>query len=74
MQESAITEQLEKYLRALVLLQLDSQRDDGEAPNHTVLLSRAGFSSAEVADLLGKNVPAIQKAVQRARKSGAFAR
>jgi DNA-directed RNA polymerase specialized sigma24 family protein len=63
-------EELEKYLRALVLLQLDAQRQEGEARNPMLLLSQAGFANPEIAELLDKNTGAVQKAVERARKSG----
>lgn len=61
-------DQLEKYLRALVLLELDSRRDANDTADPQILLSRAGFTGQEVAHLLNKKLAAVQKAVQRARQ------
>lgn len=61
-------EQLEKYLAALVLLELDRRRDDENAESPVVLLARAGFAGPAIAALLGKKAGTVNKAVQRAKK------
>lgn len=61
-------EQLEKYLAALVLLELDRRRDDGDTENPAVLLARAGFAGPEIATLLEMKAGTVNKAVQRAKK------
>jgi DNA-directed RNA polymerase specialized sigma24 family protein len=63
--------ELVKYSRALLLLQLQSlnQTDDPVKPE--ILLSRAGLNTREIADLLGKNAAAVAKAIQRAGKAAA---
>jgi hypothetical protein len=70
-------EELAKYLKALVLLQLHSApfapngaSGSGATPTPSkpeVLLSRAGFTHREIADLLGKTPTAVAKAISRAR-------
>lgn len=60
-------DELAPLLRALVLLQLSALRDDPEVKPE-LLLSRAGLSNPEIADLLGKNYAAVAKALSRARK------
>ena len=62
-------DQLENYLCARVLFQIDAQRGDGPAASPVLLLARPGFKSSEIADVLGKKPAAVQKAVERARKS-----
>jgi DNA-directed RNA polymerase specialized sigma24 family protein len=62
-------DELVKYLKALVMLQvaaLEGGEEDATPP--ALLLSRAGLTSAEIADLLNKKVSAVQKALERARK------
>jgi DNA-directed RNA polymerase specialized sigma24 family protein len=61
-------DQLEKYLAALVLLELDRRRDDDGTENPVVLLARAGFAGPEIAAMLGKKAGTVNKAVQRAKK------
>jgi DNA-directed RNA polymerase specialized sigma24 family protein len=55
-----------KYLRALVLLQLELMSGRGSA--REVLLAQAGFSVAEIAELLGKTYPAVAKQLSRAKQ------
>jgi DNA-directed RNA polymerase specialized sigma24 family protein len=57
-------EELEKYLRALLALQLRTLTDL-EKPE--LLLHGCGFTSTEIADLLGKKEPAVRKAISRAK-------
>lgn len=63
-------EQLEKYLKALVLLQLNgSELDDGSSPKPELLLHKSGFTASEVAELMGKSKAAASKAISRAKKA-----
>jgi DNA-directed RNA polymerase specialized sigma24 family protein len=60
-----------KFLRALVLLQLAEVQAlaarDGSTLKLELLLSDSGFTNAEVAGLLGKSVAAAAKAISRGR-------
>ena len=65
-------EELAKYLRALLLLQISTLPEDtaksGRAvPKVDVLLADAGFSQKEISDMLGKSGAAVAKAIYRAR-------
>ena len=65
-------EELVRYARALLLLQLkqveiSAQAGKGTVIRAEVLLADAGFGAREIADLLGKNYAAVAKAVSRAR-------
>jgi len=64
-------EQLAKYLKALVLMQLaDSQAAaarEGRTLKLELLLADAGFGNNEVAQLLNKSPTATAKAISRAR-------
>ncbi len=64
-------EELIKYLRAMVQLQLlEAQTTadrDGRTPKFELLLADAGFGNAEVAQMLGKTVGAAAKAISRGR-------
>lgn len=64
-------EELVKYMRALVYLQLQSAAGTSTFGKPELLLSRAGFSHKEIADILGKTPGAIAKAVGRAKKAQA---
>jgi DNA-directed RNA polymerase specialized sigma24 family protein len=63
--------ELVKYTKALLLLQLQglSKTDDPMKPE--LLLARAGLNAREIGELLGKNAGAIAKAIQRSGKGGA---
>jgi DNA-directed RNA polymerase specialized sigma24 family protein len=63
--------ELVKYTKALLLLQLQglSKTDDPVKPE--LLLARAGLNAREIAELLGKNSGAVAKAIQRAGQGGA---
>jgi hypothetical protein len=56
-----------KYLRALVFLQLQGQTEDSGFLKSELLLDRAGFSTREIAEFLGKKEPAVSKTIQRAK-------
>jgi hypothetical protein len=65
-------EELVRYARALLLLQLKhvailAETGKGPAVRPEVLLANAGFGVGEIADLLGKNYAAVAKALSRAR-------
>ena len=63
--------ELVKYTKALLLLQLQglSKTDDPVKPE--LLLARAGLNAREIGELLGKNSGAVTKAIQRSGKGGA---
>ena len=54
-----------KYLKALVLFEVQAQADWEEAAKPEVVLSRSGFAHKEIAELLGKNPAAVAKAISR---------
>lgn len=58
-----------KYLRALVVLQVHARNGDESPSKPELLLANAGLSHREIADLLGKKVAAVSKAIERARKT-----
>ncbi len=63
-------EELVKYMRALVLLQvrqLTSREEGAERPKPELLLSQAGFTAREISELTGKSVAAVSKAIARAK-------
>lgn len=61
-------EELLKYTKALVGLQVAAiARSDGTPPKVELILNRAGFSHAEVAELLGKTPNAVKMAVRDAK-------
>lgn len=64
-------EELAKYLKALVLIQLGAAQQraerEGRSPKFELLLADAGFSTAEVAQMLGKSPAAAAKAISRGR-------
>ena len=62
-------EELLRYTKALVLLQLNGAKDEHERISPDILLSRAGFKNPEIATMLGRSPAAVQKAVERAKKS-----
>jgi DNA-directed RNA polymerase specialized sigma24 family protein len=62
--------ELAKYLKANLLMQLRALSDDEKTKvKPELLLHRAGFSRAEIADLLGKNYEAVKKALQSPKTS-----
>jgi hypothetical protein len=63
-------EELIKYMKALVVLQLRAMytRDEGgEPPKPELLLSQAGFLAREIAELTGKSQTAVAKTISRAK-------
>lgn len=63
--------ELVKFTRALLLLQVQALNKTEDPVKPEVLLARAGLTSREIAELLGKNSAAVAKAIQRATKSAA---
>ena len=55
-----------RYLKALVLIQLHTGRDE-LAIKPEILLARAGIANKEIAEMLGKKVDAVTKTIQRGR-------
>jgi hypothetical protein len=62
-------DELVKWLKALVFLQVQAQSGGEAFVKPELLLDRAGLNAAEIAEVLGKNPAAVRKAVQRARKA-----
>ena len=62
-------EELVKYLRALVIFQIQAIADHGEVSKPEMVLLQAGFSNQEIADLLGKTKTAVAKVISRERAS-----
>lgn len=63
-------EELIKYMRAMVLLQLrgiQSSTEDGLPLKAEALLAQAGFTAREIALMLDKSQAAVAKAITRAR-------
>jgi DNA-directed RNA polymerase specialized sigma24 family protein len=56
---------LARSTKALLLLQLQAQLKREEQEKPEITLFRAGFSSREIAELLGKTPAAIAKSIQR---------
>jgi DNA-directed RNA polymerase specialized sigma24 family protein len=59
---------LEKLARATVMLMIERRgTEHEESLRSELLLARAGFGAAEIADLLGKQTGAVRMAIKRAR-------
>lgn len=67
----AATNEVLKYLKALVLLQLQATDISEGRAKPELLLARVGLSAREIGELLGKNVGAVAKTLQRAGRGGA---
>jgi DNA-directed RNA polymerase specialized sigma24 family protein len=53
---------------ALLVAEREERLDDDKAPRKTeVVLASAGLTANEIAALVGKNVDAVRKAIQRGR-------
>ena len=66
--DSNTTNELVKYTKALLLLEVHRLSKNDDAVKPEILLTRAGLSAREIAQLLGKNSGAVAKAIQRAGK------
>jgi DNA-directed RNA polymerase specialized sigma24 family protein len=62
------TDELIKYTKALLVLELQSLNKTEDPVKPEILLARAGLTAREIAELLGKNPTAVTKALQRAGK------
>jgi hypothetical protein len=62
-------EELVKYLKALVFLQVQALSGGEAFSKPELLLSRAGLTAREIAEALGKNQAAVAKAIVRAKKA-----
>jgi DNA-directed RNA polymerase specialized sigma24 family protein len=62
-------DELVKYLKALVYLQVQTMSGAEAFQKPEVLLNRAGFTAREIAEILGKNPAAVSKAIERAKKA-----
>ncbi len=63
-------EELVRYMRAVVLLQIQALQPSGAsggAVKLDILLSRAGFAHKEIAAMLGKTQAAVAKSISRAK-------
>jgi hypothetical protein len=60
-------EELVRYMKALLLIQLGAQLGGGMSTKPELLLARAGLKAKEIAELLGKSEAAVAKAISRAR-------
>jgi len=65
-------EELARYLKALVVLQvqmleLAAARGENTAVRSEVILADAGFTAREIAGMVGKSPAAVSKAISRAR-------
>ena len=61
-------EELVKYLKALVYLQVQSLAASPEFGKLELVLHRAGFKSPEIAAILGKKEAAVRKSISRAKQ------
>jgi DNA-directed RNA polymerase specialized sigma24 family protein len=62
-------DELVKYLRALVFLQVQTLSGGEAFQKPELLLSRAGLTAREIAEALGKNQAAVAKSIERAKKA-----
>ena len=62
-------DELVKYLKALVFLQLQVATGSTAFSKPEVLLAKAGFTHKEIADLLGKKQSAVAKSISRAQQA-----
>lgn len=62
-------DELVKYVKALLLLQVRKSADGLPDVKPELLLANAGLSAKEVGEILGKSEAAASKAISRARKA-----
>jgi DNA-directed RNA polymerase specialized sigma24 family protein len=62
-------DELVKYLKALVYLQVQTMSGGEAFQKPEVLLNRAGLATREIAEILGKSPAAVAKAIERAKKA-----
>ena len=74
MNEIELLRNIDKKLSAIIVLMIQdrykkSEEADKKLPQKVeMLLAELGFTASEIAMLLNKKIPAVQKAIQRARK------
>jgi hypothetical protein len=71
MDDSATLKSIDKKLAALIAITAFSIFGDSDEKSRTkpeILLSNAGLENTEIAKILGKSLPAVQKSLQRAKK------
>lgn len=59
-------DEIVKYLKALVILQLNRQAD-GTIAKPELMLHLAGIKNKEIAEMLGKKEAAVAKSISRAK-------
>lgn len=62
-------EELTKYMRALVYLQVEAMAEGRAFRKPELLLTQAGFSYTETASILNKSPNAVKMAVHRSKKA-----
>lgn len=62
-------EEMVKYLKALVFLQLQATTGNAAFEKPELLLAQAGFVHREIAEILGKKPGAVAKVISRAKKA-----
>lgn len=60
-------EEVVKYLKALIVLQVQAMSGEDKDTKPEVLLSRAGLSNSEIGSLLGKKANAVNMTLSRAK-------
>lgn len=60
-------DELVRYLKALVFLQIDASV--GRTTKPELLLARSGFRAKEIAEILGRTEAAVAKAISRAKSA-----
>lgn len=74
MNDTEILKNIEKNLSAILLLLIETREfrlsdvDNKNTKKIEVLLHEAGFKAQEIAKLINKNLPTVQKTLQRSRK------
>jgi IS30 family transposase len=73
MNELQVLQSIDRKLSALISLLADlrqrtAEQGDKSAPKVEALLHKAGLSSPEIANLIGKDPQAVRKAIQRSRR------
>lgn len=58
-------EELAKFLRALVLFEIQTRMEPDEASKPELVLHRAGFSNNDIGDLLDRKPASVAKAISR---------
>lgn len=62
-------DELVKYMKALVFLQVQAIAGSSAFGKPELLLHQAGFKNREIAEILGKKEPAVAKTISRAKQN-----